>query len=107
MAYKTARQYGISSFIGLLKFLPVGQFFHKGVEIDEMRKLLFLPGKAPVPVEWRPVWRFMERSAEEKNVQHCWASMNPGNQGKGLIDGHYLDYLVEDVFTSGFRFAKN
>ena len=72
-----------------------------------MRKLLFLPGKAPVPVEWRPVWRFMERRAEEKNVQHCWAAMNPGNQGKGLIDGHYLDYLVEDVLSSGFSFAKN
>ena len=83
----------------------IGQFFRKGVEIDEMRKLLFLPGKAPVPVKWRPMWRFMER--HKKNMQYCWASMNPGNQGKGLIDGHYLDYLVEDVLSSGFNLPKN
>ena len=82
----------------------IGQFFCKGVEIDEMRKLLFLPGKAPVPVEWKPMWRFMER--HKKNMQHCWAAMNPGNQGKGLIDGHYLDYLVEDVLSSGFDLPK-
>ena len=102
---------GLSAYIIILQIASVnyrfvGQFFHKGVEIDEMHKSLFLPGKAPVPVEWRPVWRFMERSTEEKNMQHCWASMNPGNQGKGLIDGYYLDYLVEDVLTSGFVLPK-
>ena len=75
--------------------------------MDEVRKLLFLPNNPPVPVEWRPVWRFMERRVEIQNVQHCWAAMNPGNQGKGLIDGHYLDYLVEDVLTSGFKFESS
>ena len=46
----------------------------------------------------------MERRAPEQIEQHCWKAMNPGLQGKGLIDGHYLDYLVEDVLSSGFHF---
>lgn len=75
--------------------------------MDEVRKLLFLPNKPPVPVEWKPVWRFMEKSSDDRNGEHCWASQNPGLQGKGLIDGHYLDYLVEDVLTSGFQFKAS
>ena len=87
---------------------PIGQFFRGGVAVDEVRKLLFMPNKSPVPVEWRPIWRFMEkRRADEETVQHCWAAMNPGDQGKGLIDGHYLDYLVEDVLSSGFQFESS
>ena len=81
-----------------------GQFFRDGVAVDEVRKLLFMPNKAPVPVEWKPVWKYMDREADEWTSQHCWAAMNPGQQGKGLIDGHYLDYLVEDVLSSDFQF---
>ena len=73
--------------------------------MDEVRKLLFMPNKAPVPVQWKPIWRFMEkRSADKETVQHCWAAMNPGTQGKGLIDGQYLDYLVKNVLSSVFTF---
>ena len=72
--------------------------------MDEVRKILVMPNKSPVPVEWKPVWRFMERRAPRKDEEHCWKAMNPGTQGKGLIDGHYLDYLVEDVLSSGFQF---
>ena len=75
--------------------------------MDKVRKLLFIPNKAAVPVEWRPVWRFLEkRMADKETRQYCWAAMNPGKQGKGLIDGHYMDYLMEDVFSSGFQIAN-
>ena len=50
----------------------------------------------------KPVWHFMER--EEAKDQLCWAAMNPGYQGKKLIEGHYLDYLVDDVLSSKFKF---
>ena len=75
--------------------------------MDEVRKLLFLPNKPPVPVEWKPAWRYLEKEANNTNVQHCWTAMNPGDQGKELIDGSYLDYLVEDVLTSGFQFVSS
>ena len=81
-----------------------GQFFRKGVEIDEVRKILIMPNKEPVPVMCRPVWSFMER--EMKDDQLCWTAMNPGYQGEGLIDGAYFDYLVNDVLSATFTFNK-
>ena len=56
----------------------------------------------PVPVMRKPVWHFMER--EEASDKLCWTAMNPGYQGKKLIRGHYLDYLVDDVLSSSFKF---
>ena len=56
----------------------------------------------PVAVMRKPVWHFMER--EEKEDQFCWVAMNPGYQGKKLIQGHYLDYLVDNVLSASFRF---
>jgi len=76
----------------------------KGKHIDEPRKLLLLlgPDMDPVPVMRKPVWSFMER--ETPDDQLCWATMNPGYQGKRLIQGHYLDYLVDDFLSSDFKF---
>ena len=86
-------------------YLLAGQFFREGIEIDESRKLLLLgPDMEPVPVMRKPVWSFMERETPEEQL--CWAAMNPGYQGKRLIQGHYLDYLVDDVLSSNFKFGQ-
>ena len=85
--------------------ITAGQFFRDGVEIDEVRKILIMPNKEPVPVMRRPVWSFMER--DEKDDQLCWTAMNPGYQGEGLIDGTYFDYLVDDVMSTKFKFNKH
>ena len=82
-----------------------GQFFRKGIEIDEVRKILVMPGKNPVPIMRKPVWSFMER--EQSDDQLCWTAMNPGYQGEGLIDGKYFDYLVDDVLNDSFWYAKS
>ena len=82
-----------------------GQFFRKGIEIDEVRKILVMPGKNPVPIMRKPVWSFMER--EQIDDQLCWTAMNPGYQGEGLIDGKYFDYLVDDVLNDSFWYAKS
>ena len=79
-----------------------GQFFHKGVVIDEVRKILIMPDKEPVPVMRRPVWSFMER--EVADDQLCWTAMNPGYQGEGLIDGTHSDYIVKDILSPVFKF---
>ena len=84
-----------------------GQFLRTGVEIDEARKLLYLPSMDPVPVMRRTVWHFMERDVPDPENQLCWQAMNPGYQGKRLIEGSYLDYLVEDVLSSDFQFKPN
>ena len=77
----------------------------RGVEIDEVRKLLHLPNLEPVPVMRSSVWHFMERESPDTGGQKfCWQAMNPGYQGKMLIEGSYLDYLVDDVLTPDFKF---
>ena len=81
-----------------------GQFLRDGVRIDEVRKLLYLPNLAPVPVMRSSVWHFMERETPDPNQKFCWQTMNPGYQGKRLIEGSYLDYLVNDVLSSDFKF---
>ena len=43
----------------------------------------------------------MER--EDKEDQFCWVAMNPGYQGKKLIQGHYLDYLMDFNIQEKFR----
>ena len=80
----------------------IGQFFRDRVEIDELRRLLLLPDMEPVAVMRKPVWHFMER--EEKEDQFCWVAMNPGYQGKKLIQGHYLDHIVNDLFSEEYKF---
>ena len=79
-----------------------GQFFRKGVEIDIAKKLLVLPGKDPVPVMRKPVWAYMEHNVPSDQL--CWVAMNPGYQGNHLIDGHYLDYVVDNVLSTDFKF---
>ena len=87
-----------------LMLIIAGQFFNKGVAIDEVRKILIMPNKEPVPVMRRPVWSFMER--ETADDQLCWTAMNPGYQGEGLIDGNHLDYIVKDIFSPVFAFNR-
>ena len=87
-------------------FSLAGQFFRKGVELDEVRKILIMPNKEPVPVMRRPVWSFMEREKVTSDDQLCWTAMNPGYQGERLIDGTYFDYLVNDVLSTDFKFKK-
>ena len=61
-----------------------------------------LPDMDPVPVMRKPVWHFMERDSPDEQL--CWMAMNPGYQGKKLLQGHYLDYLVDDVLATNFKF---
>jgi hypothetical protein len=48
-----------------------------------------------VPDSQRPMWSFMER--ETRDDQLCWTHCH---QGEELIDGTYLDYLIDDVMST-------
>ena len=71
------------------------------MDIDEARRLLQLPNMQPVPVMHKPIWHFMEQ--ETPDDQLCWVAMNPGYQGKKLIEGSYLDYVVDDLLSMDFN----
>jgi len=38
--------------------------------------------------------------------QRCWTAMNHGEQGEGLIDGVYQDYLVDNILSDDFKFKQ-
>ena len=78
-----------------------GQFLREGIRIDEERSLLILPHKPPVQMKQRHVWKFMER--EVADDQLCWTSAQHANQGENVIEGTYMDYVVEDVYSTEFR----
>ena len=81
-----------------------GQFYRNGVEIDEVQRILLLPGRNPVSLRQRPVWGFMKQ--EKVEGKHCWAALNRGEQGEGLIDGNYMDYKVKDLLSMDFKFTQ-
>jgi hypothetical protein len=55
----------------------------------------------PVPVMRKPIWHYMEREMKEDTL--CWVAMNPGYQGKRLIQGHYMNYAVDNLLSTDFR----
>ena len=67
--------------------------------MDKVNKLLVLPNRPPIPVTLE---------AAKPEVHHktdCWHPVTPGYQGKGLLEGEYLDYIVDYVFATDFKFS--
>ena len=63
----------------------------KGIEIDtEKKMLIYQDGHDPVPV--------IKDFTMAGKV--CWKSMNYGNQGEGLIQGHILDYAMRSILET-------
>ena len=78
--------------------LYTGQFFRDGVSIDVKAQLLHLPGRLPVPVEKKHLWKFMEQSLHRDSM--CWISAYHTNQGAGIVAGTYKDYIVNDLIST-------
>ena len=78
-----------------------GQFFNKGVSIDVKRHELVMPSERSVRVELKEYWPEVHQKKG-----NCWRAMNPGYQGDELIEGHYLDYVVDHVFATEFEYSR-
>ena len=58
-------------------------------------------------VRQRPVWGFLKHELPDATGgKKCWATMNRGEQGEGLIDGTYMDYRVDNILSAGFKFMN-
>jgi len=66
-----------------------GQFLAVDVKVDDDYNLMKLGGRKPIPVKKGEVWPFLGISEE------CWYGTSTDNQGTGIIDGFYTDYIVE------------
>ena len=67
------------------------------MKVNVDAKLLHLPGRRPVPVEQKPLWKFMEHSFHRDTK--CWTSLYTSSQGVGLVEGTYQDYIVDGLLA--------
>ena len=69
----------------------------KGMSVDPIKKILTYPNSHdPVAVELDNVM----------TGKTCWKAINIGHQGKGLIEGNFLDYVVSSLLKSDFKLKK-
>jgi len=71
----------------------VGQFMGKDIEIDTDYSMMKIGYHTPIPVVKGPAWSFLGTDEE------CWYGRTSDNQGGGVIQGSYLDYVVKELLS--------
>ena len=69
----------------------VGQFLTTDVNIDTKNMLMKLGDRDPISVKKDKVWPHLGINSE------CWYGVNTNNQGAGIIEGIYTDYIVDHL----------
>ena len=75
------------------------------MHIREGEKKLILPEHAPVSVTEIPAWKLPRELSAEHSDYRCWSTANRIIQGDDVIKGTSVDYVVDDVFSTGFKFG--
>ena len=75
----------------LCLFFYIGQFLTENVEVDEDYNLMKFGNRKPISVRKGPAWPYLHINKE------CWYGAATDNQGTGVIEGNYLDYVVQDL----------
>ena len=82
-----------------------GQLLQEGVHISEGENKLIIPEHAPVSVTEIPAWKLQQEFSPEGSDCRCWSTANRVIQGDDVIKGTSVDYMVDDVFSTGFKFG--
>ena len=69
----------------------VGQFLTADVKIDFDNMLMQLGDRKPISVKRDKAWPFLGINEE------CWYGTATDNQATGIIEGVYIDYVVEHL----------
>lgn len=72
-------------------FVYIGQFLTADVNIDNENMLMKLGDRNPILVKKDKAWPYLGINAE------CWYGAVTNNQGAGIIEGVYTDYIVNDL----------
>ena len=67
-----------------------GQFLKADVVIDT-NFLRFENHPYPIPVRKAPAWHYLGISDD------CWYGVSTDNQGSGIIEGNFMDYVVQQL----------
>ena len=68
-----------------------GQFLTADVNVDMENMLIKLGDRSPISVKRDKAWPHLGINAE------CWYGVDTNNQGAGIIDGIYTDYIVDEL----------
>ena len=68
--------------------------------MDKIAQVLVIPNRPNVSVAMGDTWPEVYQKGHM-----CWKARNPGYQGEGLIQGDYVDYVVDHVFATDFIFS--
>ena len=55
----------------------------------------------PIQVVKAPAWNFLGTDEE------CWYGKSTNNQGSGVIENNYMDYVEEELLPSPWSFQSN
>jgi len=75
----------------------LGQFMGKTVEIDPDYNMMKIADHKPISVVKRQAWNFLGTD------ELCYYGRSTDNQASGVIEGSYMDYLVEELLPSAWH----
>ena len=79
----------------------VGQFMGSKVEIDEQAGLMKVGNRqVPFSVKKGEIWPYL------KIPGTCWYPTETDDQGEGVLEGMYTDYIVDDLLAIKFKYNK-
>ena len=81
-------------------YLHTGQFMGHDALIDTENQLLKIGDNPPFPIKEDGLWPYLNLPGK------CWYAVNAGNQGERILEGTYTDYIVEDLFSTSFKYNK-
>lgn len=70
------------------------------VKIDKNNGLIRIGKMAPFSVRKGEIWPYLHQPGQ------CWYAINAGNQGEGILEGSYTDYIVENLFDNDFKYNQ-
>ena len=66
----------------------------KEIQIDTQYSIMKIGDHKPISVVNSRAWYFLETDKD------CWYGKTTNNQGGGVIEGNYMDYVVEELLPS-------
>ena len=57
-------------------------------------------GQMPFAVKKGEIWPYL------KIPGACWYSIDSDDQGGGVLEGDYTDYIVDDLFATKFKYNQ-
>ena len=78
-----------------------GQFMGIKVIIDKHASLIkFGDNRDPFAVKEGEIWPYLNIPGV------CWYPVNTDDEGEGVLEGVYTDYIIDDLFAINFKYNQ-